>query len=107
MPHVKKKRRLNALDRRKGRGREGETQLQPLVVAERLQGQQKQPLRGRGGHEAGRAMIAVVQEVIGGKHGLGRGSKDDNTEFGQEIQLQYDAFDVFDYGDAPPSLSLS
>ena len=50
----------------------------------------------------------MVQEVTGGEHGWGRGSKDDDTEFGQETQLQYDAFDLFDYGDAPPlSPSLS
>ena len=52
-------------------------------------------------------MIAVVQEVTGGEHGRGRGSKNDDTEFGQETQLQYDAFDLFNYGDGPPPLSLS
>ena len=36
-----------------------------------------------------------------------RGSKDDDTEFGQETQLQYNAFDLFDYGDAPLPFSLS
>ena len=51
-------------------------------------------------------MIAMVQEVTDGEHGRGRGSKDNDTEFGQETQLQYDAFDLFDYGDAPPSLPI-
>ena len=37
-------------------------------------------------------MISVVQEVTGGEHGQGRGSKDDDMEFRQETQLQYDAF---------------
>ena len=46
-------------------------------------------------------MIAMVQEVTGGKHGWGRGSKDDDMEFGQETHLQYNAFDLFNYGDAP------
>ena len=41
--------------------------------------------------------------MIGGEHGRGRGSKDDDTELGQETQLQYDAFNVFDYRDAAPS----
>ena len=41
-----------------------------------------------------------------GNKGWGTGSKVDDTEFGQQTQLQYDAFDLFDYGDAPP-LSLS
>ena len=40
--------------------------------------------------------------MTGGEHGHGKGSKDDDTKFGQETQLQYDAFDLFDYGDAPP-----
>ena len=40
--------------------------------------------------------------MIGGEHGWGRDSKDDDLEFGQETQLQYDAFDLFDYGDAVP-----
>ena len=44
----------------------------------------------------------MVQEVIGGEHGRGKGSKDDDMEFGQETQLQYDAFNVFDYGDTAP-----
>ena len=39
--------------------------------------------------------------MTGGEHGRGRGSKYDDTEFGQETQLQYDAFNLFDYGDAP------
>ena len=47
-------------------------------------------------------MRAAVQEVIGGEHGRVRGRKDDDTEFGQETRLQYDAFDKFDYGDATP-----
>ena len=43
--------------------------------------------------------------MTGGEHGRGRGNKDDDMEFGQETQLQYDAFNMFDYGDvAPPSL---
>ena len=44
----------------------------------------------------------MVQEVPSGEHGRGRGSKDDDTEFGQETQLKYDAFDLFDSADAPP-----
>ena len=36
-----------------------------------------------------------------GNKGLGTGSKVDDTEFGQQTQLQYDALDLFDYGDAP------
>ena len=32
----------------------------------------------------------------------GKGIKDDDMEFEQETQVQYDAFDLFDYGDAPP-----
>ena len=47
------------------------------------------------------AMTAVFEEVIGGEQGLGTGSKVDDTEFGQQMQLQYDALDLFDYGDAP------
>ena len=39
--------------------------------------------------------------------GRGTGNKVDDTEFGQQTQLQYDALDLFDYGDAPPPLSLS
>ena len=37
-----------------------------------------------------------------GEHGWGKRSKDDETEFGQEMQLQYNKFELFDYGDAPP-----
>ena len=44
----------------------------------------------------------AFEEVIGGKQRRGRGSKDDGTELGQQTQLQYDALDLFDYGDAPP-----
>ena len=44
----------------------------------------------------------AFEEMIGGEQGQGRGSKDDDTEFGQQTQLQYDALDLFDYGDAPP-----
>ena len=49
-----------------------------------------------------RAMTAEFEEVTGGEQGLGTGSKVDGTEFGQQTQLQYDALDLFDYGDAPP-----
>ena len=59
-------------------------------------------------------MIPVVQEVTCGEHGLGRGSKDDDpdfgqeTEFGQGTQVQYDALELFDYGNVRPlSSSLS
>ena len=52
-------------------------------------------------------MTAEFQEVTGGEQGRGMGSKVDDTEFGQQTQLQYDALDLFDYGDAPPPLSLS
>ena len=37
-----------------------------------------------------------------GEHGLGRGSKDDDLEFGQETQMQYDALELFDYGNVRP-----
>ena len=47
-------------------------------------------------------MIAEFEEVTGGEQGRGTGSKVDDTEFGQQTQLQYDALDLFDYGDAPP-----
>ena len=87
VPYVKKKRRLNAPDERRGRSGGGETQSQPLAAAQHLQGQQEQPLRGRGGHEARRAAIAVVREVTSGEHGRGKGSKNDDMEFGQEMQL--------------------
>ena len=49
-------------------------------------------------------MTAEFEEVTGGEQGRGTGSKVDDTEFGQQMQLQYDALDLFDYGDAPPSL---
>ena len=56
----------------------------------------------------------MVQEVTCGEHGLDRGSKDDDPqfgqemEFGQETQVQYDALELFDYGNVRPfSLSLS
>ena len=49
-----------------------------------------------------------------GEHGLGRGSKDDDPEFGQktefeqETQMWYDALELFDYGNVRPlSPSLS
>ena len=44
----------------------------------------------------------VVLEVIGGKHGHSKGSKDHVKEFGQQIQLQHSDLNLFDYGDAPP-----
>ena len=53
-------------------------------------------------------MIPVVQEVTYGEHGLGKGSKDDDpqfgqkTEFGQETQVQYAALERFDYGNVRP-----
>ena len=54
------------------------------------------------------AMIPVVQEVTCGEHGLGKASKDDDPEFGQETQVQYDALELFDYGNERPlSPSLS
>ena len=36
-----------------------------------------------------------------------QGSKDNDMEFAQQTQLQYDALDLFDYGDTTPPLSLS
>ena len=39
-----------------------------------------------------------------GEHGLGRGSKDDDPEFGHETQVQYDALELFDYGNVCPLL---
>ena len=51
-------------------------------------------------------MTVASEEVTGGEQGRGKGSKIDDTEFGQQTQLQYDALDLFDYGDVPP-LSLS
>ena len=101
-PHARKKRRLNGPDEKRGRGGGGDTQSQAPTVARRSQGQQEQPTRGRGGQKARRAMTAVFEEVTGGEQGLGTGSKVDDTEFGQQTQLQYDALDLFDYGDAPP-----
>ena len=47
-------------------------------------------------------MTSEFEEVTGGEQGLGTGSKVDDTEFEQQTQLQYDALDLFDYGDAPP-----
>ena len=47
-------------------------------------------------------MTVVFEEVTGGEQGLGTGNKVDDTEFGQQTQLQYDALDLFDYGDARP-----
>ena len=50
----------------------------------------------------------MVQEVTCGEHGLGKGSKDDDLQFGQEMQAQYNALELFDYGNVRPlSLSLS
>ena len=56
----------------------------------------------------------MVQEVTCGEHGLVRGSKDDDlefgreTEFGQETQMQYAALELFHYGNVRPLLpSLS
>ena len=43
-------------------------------------------------------MTVTFEEVTGGEQGLGMGSKVDDTEFGQQTQLQYDALDLFDYG---------
>ena len=48
------------------------------------------------------AMTAAFEEVTGGEQGWGTGSKVDDTEFGQQRQMQYDALDLFDYGDTPP-----
>ena len=47
-------------------------------------------------------MTAAFEEVTGGEQGRGMGSKVDDIEFGQQTHLQYDALDLFDYGDAPP-----
>ena len=101
-PHARKKRRLNGPDERRGRGGGGDTQSQKPTVARRSQGQQEEPTRGRGGQKARRAMTAAFEEVTGGEQGLVTGSKVDDTEFGQQTQLQYDALDLFDYGDVPP-----
>ena len=101
-PHARKKRRLNGPDEKRERGGGGDTQLQAPAAARRSQGQQEQPTRGRGGQKARQAMTATFEEVTGGEQGLGTGSKVDDTEFGQQTQLQYDALDLFDYGDAPP-----
>ena len=56
----------------------------------------------------------MVHEVICGEHGLDRGSKDDDPQFGQEMkfgqetQMQYYALELFDYGNVRPlSPSLS
>ena len=50
----------------------------------------------------------MVQEVTCGEHGLGKGNKDDGPEFGQETQVQYNALELFDYGNVRPlSPSLS
>ena len=47
-------------------------------------------------------MTTKFEDVTGGEQGRGMGSKVDDTEFGQQTQLQYDALNLFDYGDAPP-----
>ena len=47
-------------------------------------------------------MTAAFEEVTSGEQGWGTGSKVDDTEFGQQTQLQYNALDLFDYGNAPP-----
>ena len=53
-------------------------------------------------------MPAEFEEVTGGEQGGCRGNKVNDTEFGQQAQLQYDALDLFDCGEAPPlSLSLT
>ena len=50
----------------------------------------------------------MVQEVTCGEHGLGRGSKEDDLEFGQKTQVQYNGLELFDYGNVRPlSPSLS
>ena len=88
---------------KRGGGAEGgDAQSQAPVAARRSQGQQERPTRGRGGQKARRAMTAAFEEVTGVEQGQGTGSKVDDTEFGQQTQLQYDALDLFDYGDAPP-----
>ena len=102
-PHARKKRRLlNGPDEERERGGGGDTQLQAPTAARHSQGQQEQPTRGRGGQKARRAMTVTFEEVTGGEQGLGTGSKVDDIEFKQQMQLQYDALDLFDYGDAPP-----
>ena len=101
-PHARKKRRLNGPDEKRGRSGGGDTQLQAAIVARRSQEQQEQPTRGRGGQKARRAMTTAFEEVTSGEQVLGTGSKVDDTEFGQQTQLQYDALDLFDYGDAAP-----
>ena len=101
-PPARKKRRLNGPDEKRERGGGGDTQLQAPAAARRSQGQQEQPTRGRGGQKVRRPMTATFEEVTGGEQGLGKGSKVDDTEFGQQTQVQYDALDLFDYGDAPP-----
>ena len=47
-------------------------------------------------------MTIAFEEVTSGEKGWGTGSKVDDIEFGQQTQLQYDALDLFNYGDAPP-----
>ena len=47
-------------------------------------------------------MTVALEEVTNGEQVWGRGSKDDDREFGQQMQLQYDAWNLFDYGDTPP-----
>ena len=101
-PHAKKKRRLNGPDEKRGRCGGGDTQSQAPIAARRSQRQQEQPTRGRGVQKAQRAMTAEFEEVTGVEQGWGTGSKVDDTEFGQQTQLQYDVLDLFDYGDAPP-----
>ena len=108
-PHAKKKRRLNELDERRGRGGGANTQLQAPVAARHSQGQQEYPPRGRGGQKAQWATTVAFEEMISGEQGRGRASKDEDTGFGQQMHLRYDALDLFDYGDAlppPPSLPL-
>ena len=83
-PYARKKRRLNGPDKKRERGRGGDTQLQALAGARRSQGQQEQPTRGKGGQKARRAITATFEEVTGGEQGLGTGSKLDDIEFGQQ-----------------------
>ena len=48
------------------------------------------------------AIIVAFKEVIGEEQGRDKGNKDDYMESRQQTQLQYNALDLFDYGDAPP-----
>ena len=105
-PHAKKKRRLNGLDEKRGRGRGGDTQSQMPTVARRSQRQQEQPTRGRGGQKAQRAMTAAFEEVIGGNKGGARGAKSITQSLDNKRSCSMMLWTCLTMGTGPPSLPL-